>query len=534
MKTGIVKISHLVEIPELKAYYSPQSIDEIATSIEVDGGMRSPIIVTENYEIIDGYRRVDAMKVLNKEYINVLIDDVPPTVFERIIRNMYREKSTLDKINEIKAIFEKFPNRMGKKNSDGTVYNRSEKIASALNNKYSNKETIANFEYIINNDIGDQFLTTSIIEKNWKIDPCFDFLKEFMKSDQDNRYGFTKQLLDGKLTINEANKLISERLLADKKFDYSFVIPNKATIYNDDCNELPKKLDGKPVLDLLETSIPYWNLRSYDGCGERQLGQEETKEEYAYKIGQVFRNIEPCLKESSNVVINIGESYIDGQAQGIPFLIKDSIEKYTSLKYKDCIIWSKKNSRPQGESVKRLQNSIEYILWFVKDINKAKYNLLTFPKEGKEPKVTSVKDVNKKGGVAKKTKSISKTYGKLVSHLKEQEIDSIISTSIGKDHELYNICSHGHPAPMSPMLPVTLILMLTDEQDIVCDPFGGSQISGKISNLLNRRYVSAEISKEYYNIGCQRMINSEKEFNRIDLDYINDLVYQKRNESIAA
>ena len=79
MKTGIVKISHLVEIPELKAYYTPQSIDEIATSIEVDGGMRSPIIVTENYEIIDGYRRVDAMKVLNKEYINVLIDDVPPT-----------------------------------------------------------------------------------------------------------------------------------------------------------------------------------------------------------------------------------------------------------------------------------------------------------------------------------------------------------------------------------------------------------------------------------------------------------------------
>ena len=122
MKTGIVKISHLVEIPELKAYYTPQSIDEIATSIEVDGGMRSPIIVTENYEIIDGYRRVDAMKVLNKEYINVLIDDVPPTTFERIIRNMYREKSTEDKIKEIISVFEKFPKKMGQKNKDKTSY----------------------------------------------------------------------------------------------------------------------------------------------------------------------------------------------------------------------------------------------------------------------------------------------------------------------------------------------------------------------------------------------------------------------------
>ena len=115
MKTGIVKISHLVEIPELKAYYTPQSIDEIATSIEVDGGMRSPIIVTENYEIIDGYRRVDAMKVLNKEYINVLIDDVPPTTFERIIRNMYRTKTVDDQVKELKSVFERYPKKMGQK-----------------------------------------------------------------------------------------------------------------------------------------------------------------------------------------------------------------------------------------------------------------------------------------------------------------------------------------------------------------------------------------------------------------------------------
>ena len=86
-----------MEIPELKAYYTPQSIDEIATSIAVDGGMRSPIIVTENYEIIDGYRRVDAMKVLNKEYINVLIDDVPPTVFERIISIELKQLMTRSK-----------------------------------------------------------------------------------------------------------------------------------------------------------------------------------------------------------------------------------------------------------------------------------------------------------------------------------------------------------------------------------------------------------------------------------------------------
>ena len=168
MKTGIVKISHLVEIPELKAYYTPQSIDEIATSIEVDGGMRSPIIVTENYEIIDGYRRVDAMKVLNKEYINVLIDDVPPTTFERIIRNMYRTKTVDDQVKELKSVFERYPKKMGQKNKEGKVYNRTDEISRGLNKKYSGKETITKLEHILNNDIHNDTLSKGIVQHNWK------------------------------------------------------------------------------------------------------------------------------------------------------------------------------------------------------------------------------------------------------------------------------------------------------------------------------------------------------------------------------
>lgn len=535
MKQEIVKISQLVEIPELKAYYTPQSIDEIATSIEVDGGLRSPIIVTENHEIIDGYRRVDAMKALNKEYINVLIDDVPPTVFERIIRNMYREKSTEDKIKEIIAVFEKFPKKMGQKSKDKTIYNRTEKISAALNNKYTNKETISNFEYIINNDIEERFFTKAIIEKNWKIDPCYDFLKEKLRIDIENNYGITKDLLNGNLNINEANKLITERAVLDKKFDYSFIIPNKAVVFNDDCIKLPQLLENKRIVDLIVTSIPFWNLRTYTGIDERQLGQEKTKEEFAENIGRIFSNLESILKDSASVVVNIGETYIDGLGQEIPFLVKDAISKQTNLHYKDCIIWSKKNSRPQSESVKRLQNSVEYLFWFVKDVKNYKYNLLTFPVDGKEAKITTVKDVNRNGSKAKKTKSITKTYGKLVSHLKEQEIENIITSAIGKDHELFKICSNGHPAPMSPMIPVTLTLMLTDEiSDTICDPFGGSQVTGKIATLLNRRYVSAEISKEYFNIGCQRLLNADKEFDRDSLDIINDMVYQQLEESVAA
>jgi DNA modification methylase len=82
---------------------------------------------------------------------------------------------------------------------------------------------------------------------------------------------------------------------------------------------------------------------------------------------------------------------------------------------------------------------------------------------------------------------------------------------------------------MNLTLPVTFALMLSDEGDLCADIFGGSQVSGKIFTLLNRRYVSTEKSKEYFNIGCQRLLNAMNEFDRDSLDIINELVYENYN-----
>ena len=241
----------------------------------------------------------------------------------------------------------------------------------------------------------------------------------------------------------------------------------------------------------------------------------------------IFDKLTPLLSESSNVIINVGETYKNGVGQGIPFLIKEYISKETSLVYKDTLIWSKKNPRPQGEEVKRPVNSIEYLLWFVVDPQKSKYNLLTFPVEGKQPKLTmGVRDVSSDGSLSKKRKSIIKNYGKLMSHLKEQEIEEIITTAVGKNHDIFSISEVGHPAPMSPMLPVTPILMLTDEEDIVCDPFGGSNVVGKVALELNRRYLSTELSKEYFDIGCEMLLKGDVNYDRGSLDTINEAIYR--------
>ena len=76
--------------------------------------------------------------------------------------------------------------------------------------------------------------------------------------------------------------------------------------------------------------------------------------------------------------------------------------------------------------------------------------------------------------------------------------------------------------------------MYTDEGDWVYDCMAGSNVVGRSAILLNRRAVSTEISKKYFNVGCKMLENSIHDFDRESLNNINELVYEEELESIAA
>jgi DNA modification methylase len=524
MKIKNVNIPDLKEVTEFKNLYQNQSIEELIESYQ-NYGQQTPIHISEDLEIINGYRMVAAIKAAGGETVLAMVISGNPDIHTRILLNRYRQKTSADQIREIREIFKQYPKRQGQRGSDNETYDRAERISASLNGKWKNDVIQNKLEYILNNDLEGDVLSKGIVEKSWKVDTCYDFLTNKFRIDFENGYGFTKDLQAGKYSISEVNKFIDQRYALDNKHEFTFVIPEKCNSYNMDCVKLSELPEFRRKIGLIFTSIPYWDLRNYKVGNERQLGQEKTKEEFGHNIATIFNQLTIIHNETSNVVINVGETYKDGVAQGIPFLIKEYISKETSLIYKDTLIWSKKNPRPQGEKVQRPVNSIEYLLWFVVDPTKAKYNLLTFPVEGKLPKISGgVHDVSSDGKSSKKKKSIIKTYGKLMSHLKEQEIENIIKTSIGKNHDIFKISEVGHPAPMSPMLPATLILMLCDEGDIVCDPFGGSNVVGKVALELNRRYLSTEISKEYFDIGCEMLLKGNENFDRESLDTINDLI----------
>ena len=73
-----------------------------------------------------------------------------------------------------------------------------------------------------------------------------------------------------------------------------------------------------------------------------------------------------------------------------------------------------------------------------------------------------------------------------------------------------------HPARMPEKLPSTFIKFLTDANDLVLDPFGGSNTTGAIAEALGRRWISVEPQIDYINASKGRFL-SEEEYKAIRL-----------------
>ena len=56
---------------------------------------------------------------------------------------------------------------------------------------------------------------------------------------------------------------------------------------------------------------------------------------------------------------------------------------------------------------------------------------------------------------------------------------------------------YNNPAMFPPVIPEYIIKMLTDEGDLVIDPFIGSGTTGRVAERLNRRWIGFEIDKRY-------------------------------------
>ena len=280
------------------------------------------------------------------------------------------------------------------------------------------------------------------------------------------------------------------------------------------------------------TSPPYWGLRDYGE--EKQLGMEDTPEEFVNNLVQVFREVKRVLRDDGTVWLNLGDSYCgtnykkefidpkykDGRA-GQKFSLS---HKIPGLKSKDLvgitwrvafalqqdgwylrqdIIWHKPN--PMPESVKdRCTKAHEYIFLLSKSPkyyfdNEAIKEDAKFPDGPNTPK--SIKAVE---GV------YSKNLQKIGANPKRNKRSVwTVTTKPFKG-------AHFATFPMYLIEPC--VLAGCPENGTVLDPFGGSGTTGIVANNHNRNAVLIELNAEYIEIAKQRIQDQGGLFTDLEIE----------------
>ena len=252
------------------------------------------------------------------------------------------------------------------------------------------------------------------------------------------------------------------------------------------CGEASEVLTAyKNTADLVITSPPYDNLRSYKG--------------YKFNFNDIAFAIYETLKDGAILVWVVNDATIKGSETGTSF--KQSLYfKEIGFNLHDTMIFQKTNPIPQIYR-KRYNGIFEYMFVFskgkVKTHNPIKIDCLH---AGLELNGTTYKNYSK--GEQKR--------GKMAKPVKKQKIKgNIWEYVVGKKKE--DQAAKGHPAPFPMDLARDHINSWTNEGDLVLDPMNGSGTTCLSSLQLRRDYIGIDISEEYCELAQKRIDEFKKQ-----------------------
>lgn len=283
-------------------------------------------------------------------------------------------------------------------------------------------------------------------------------------------------------------------------------------ILEGDCFELIKSQPDNSV-DLVITSPPYSDIVNY---GKKV--STKKPDDYCDWILPLFREIYRVLKPSGSFILNINDKCEGGYRSTYIYDLISRNNKETKLKLYDTYIWWKHNGIPNGQ-VKRFRNTTEFIFHFCKDAKQMKFYM---DKVLQEP-INNNKKIKYQTGSANKTREGYmlgnepwKTGVRLLPELVRPDNVVRFSTAGASRDNLIK-----HPAPYHKDLPLYYINLLTDEGDIVLDPFSGIATTGIACKELNRDYIGYELNETYVDFSIKRiegMLDDEYVVSQYTLD----------------
>jgi len=255
------------------------------------------------------------------------------------------------------------------------------------------------------------------------------------------------------------------------------------TIYHGDCLEIMPQFPDKSF-DLVVTSPPYDNLRTYEGI---------TWNENIWK--SIIKDLFRIVKQGGVVVWVVGDATIKGSETGTSF--KQALYfKDIGFRIHDTMIYRKHSfSKPV---INRYHQVFEYMFVFSKG-NPKTFNPIKDKKNkcaGRTP--WDVFTARQKDGSLKKRyrKNVISEYGKRYNVWKYLS---------GGGHSSKDKIAYEHPAIFPEKLARDHIVSWSNVGDIVYDPLMGSGTTLVAAYKLGRKAVGIEINQEYCDIAVERI-----------------------------
>ena len=250
-------------------------------------------------------------------------------------------------------------------------------------------------------------------------------------------------------------------------------------------------------VDLIVTSPPFALVRKKD------YGNADANEylEWFRPFAQHFSRV---LKDSGSLVIDIGGAWVPGSPTRSLYhfkLVVMLVEEIGLHLAQEMFWWNPAKLPTPAEWVTvrrvRVKDAVNTVWWLSKT---------PWPKADNrrvlQPYSEAMKSLLRNGYRSMKRPSghdISKNFAKNNGAAIPPNLIALPNTESNSRYLRY--CqehdSSPHPARFPADLPQYFIRMLTDEDDLVVDPFAGSCVTGEVCERLSRRWLCSELEEEY-------------------------------------
>lgn len=284
-------------------------------------------------------------------------------------------------------------------------------------------------------------------------------------------------------------------------------------VYLKDSIEVLKRMPDNSV-DLVMTSPPFGLIK------KKEYGNADSSE-YLDWFKPFASELYRVLKPSGSLVVDIGGSWNKGTPTRSLYHFKFMImlcEEFHFYLAQEFYWWNPAKLPTPAEWVNirriRVKDAVNTVWWFSKT---------EYPKASNKrvilPYSDSMENLLKNGYKAKKRPSghdISDNFSKDNGGSIPPNLLAIANTESNDRYTKY--CTENnikvHPARFPSELPEFFVRMLTNENDIVYDPFGGSCVTGAVCEKLHRFWICSELQKEYLDGAKGRFIATAEKYKK--------------------